>query len=81
MCYLEGKPIPKRMTRKQEIEISIPEGTVEEEIVEKPRVALRFRPPETRKTCFEEVVLGYSEEEARREAERCLRCDLEVMEE
>lgn len=81
MCYLEGKPIPKRMTRKQELEIPIPEGTVEEEIVEKPRVPLRFRPPETRKTCFEEVVLSYSEEEARREAERCLRCDLEVMEE
>jgi len=43
----------------------------------------RFRPPitllpaEQRKGSFTETELGFSEEDARREAKRCLRCDLE----
>jgi len=34
-------------------------------------------PPDKRKRCFREVMQGYPEAVARREAHRCLRCDLE----
>ena len=34
-------------------------------------------PVEERKRSFEETELGFSEEKARQEAKRCLRCDLE----
>jgi NADH-quinone oxidoreductase subunit F len=43
----------------------------------------QFRPEiphlslEERKSSFQEIELGFSEEEARQEAKRCLRCDLE----
>jgi len=39
------------------------------------------RPPEERKGTFVEVELAYSPDQARREALRCLRCDLERAEE
>lgn len=35
-------------------------------------------PTEERKRSFKETELGFSEERARREATRCLRCDLET---
>jgi glutamate synthase (NADPH/NADH) small chain len=38
------------------------------------RVPIRKAPPEIRRRKFEEVSLGYSEEEAMAEASRCLRC-------
>ncbi|MFC1926089.1 hypothetical protein ACFLW2_05280 [Chloroflexota bacterium] len=34
-------------------------------------------PAEERKSSFNETELGFSEEKARQEAKRCLRCDLE----
>jgi NADH-quinone oxidoreductase subunit F len=42
-----------------------------------PREAPDMEPPETRSRDFREVEKGLSEEQARREAGRCLRCDLE----
>lgn len=39
-----------------------------------PRVKMQKQPPEVRRRNFSEVALGYSSEEAIREAERCLGC-------
>lgn len=44
---------------------------------EKPRVAVEVADPEERARDFREVERGFSEDQARVEATRCLRCDLE----
>ncbi len=43
-----------------------------------PRLAVSRLPVEERRNDFSEVELGFSEEKARQEAKRCLRCDLET---
>ena len=43
----------------------------------KPRTAVRTLPLGDRRASFTEIELGFSEDIARREARRCLRCDLE----
>ena len=56
------------------------EETVEdlqEDLGEKPRVEMPVRPPKKRIGGFEEIEMGFSEAQARQEARRCLRCDLE----
>ncbi|UCC81352.1 MAG: FAD-dependent oxidoreductase [Candidatus Zixiibacteriota bacterium] len=76
-CYLNGKPmiIPA--------ESRLPEVYVEPVAVppEDQGITERIEPPalspEDRKSTFAEVELCYSEEDARCEARRCLRCDLE----
>jgi len=50
---------------------------IEEAWEEQPRVAVPTLPVQKRKTSFAEVELAFSEERARQEAKRCLRCDLE----
>lgn len=42
----------------------------------KPRIRMKERNPQTRKSDFEEVELGFSEEEAVKEASRCLNCGI-----
>jgi NADH-quinone oxidoreductase subunit F len=42
------------------------------------RLAVRTLPLAERRASFSEIELGFSEEVARREAKRCLRCDLET---
>jgi NADH-quinone oxidoreductase subunit F len=42
-----------------------------------PRLAVRTLPVAERRASFNEIELGFSEEAARQEAKRCLRCDLE----
>jgi len=42
------------------------------------RLEIPKLPVEERKRCFEEIEQGFSEEKARLEAKRCLRCDLET---
>jgi len=49
----------------------------EESSEEKPRVKTAFEDPEQRIGDFREVEKGFSEQDARRESVRCLRCDLE----
>jgi NADH-quinone oxidoreductase subunit F len=44
---------------------------------EKPRTKVKTIPLPERRASFSEIELGFSEEIARREAKRCLRCDLE----
>ena len=50
---------------------------IEEAWEEQPRVAVPMLPVQKRKTNFAEVELAFTEERARQEAKRCLRCDLE----
>ncbi|MBW1971447.1 MAG: FAD-dependent oxidoreductase, partial [Deltaproteobacteria bacterium] len=47
---------------------------VPENLEYKPRVRMNYLPPEERIKDFSEVAVGFSEEQARREAERCLSC-------
>ncbi|MBE0479930.1 MAG: FAD-dependent oxidoreductase [Dehalococcoidia bacterium] len=42
-----------------------------------PRSEMPQLPPEKRRNTFDEIECGFSEEKARQEAKRCLRCDLE----
>ena len=44
----------------------------------RPRVEVARLPGEERKRSFKEIELGFSEDSARQEARRCLRCDLEA---
>ncbi len=59
----------------------IPSKAMEEELEEveqeKLRVKMPTAPPEDRIQDFREIELGFTEEKAREEAKRCLRCDLE----
>jgi len=50
---------------------------VEEVWETQPRQAVPMIPVQARKASFAEIELSFSEERARREAKRCLRCDLE----
>ena len=46
---------------------------------ERPRLEVPVLSTEQRKRSFEEIELGFSEEQAVEEAKRCLRCDLETI--
>jgi NADH-quinone oxidoreductase subunit F len=56
-------------------EVAAPD--IEEAWEAQPRVAVPTLPVRKRKTSFDEIELCFSEEKARQEARRCLRCDLE----
>ncbi|MCK4843994.1 MAG: FAD-dependent oxidoreductase, partial [Dehalococcoidia bacterium] len=62
-------------------DVIVGEGLVpsqEEETWEpKFRPEIPYLPPQERKRSFKEIELSFSEEKAREEAKRCLRCDLE----
>jgi len=61
----------------KEVEIQIP-FIVDEETEERPQAAMPELSVEKRAGSFAEVELGYSREEAIREAVRCMRCDAEI---
>ena len=50
----------------------------EEETLERARIKANEIPIRDRRTSFKEIVLSYTPEQAKEEASRCLRCDLEV---
>ncbi len=56
----------------------VPEQEAEEEWKPEPRAEMPILSVEERRESFEEIELGFSEERARAEARRCLRCDLET---
>ena len=56
----------------------VPEAEEQEEWKAEPRSEMPILSPDERKTCFDEIELGFSEERAQYEARRCLRCDLET---
>jgi NADH-quinone oxidoreductase subunit F len=55
----------------------LPSQEIEEAWEVQPRLAVPTLPVQERKTSFAEIELSFSEERARQEAKRCLRCDLE----
>ncbi len=77
--YLQGKEFSPLVERDGYKPIAIPSlPPSEEETQEKARIKADEIPMSARRTSFKEIVLPYSPEQAREEASRCLRCDLEV---
>ncbi|MCR4435495.1 MAG: NADH-quinone oxidoreductase subunit NuoF [Clostridiales bacterium] len=56
-------------------DIEIPEPSDEREVMEHERFPMRYLDPETRKSSFDEVAVGFYKLNAVEEAMRCLRCD------
>ncbi|MBW1721748.1 MAG: FAD-dependent oxidoreductase [Deltaproteobacteria bacterium] len=69
--YLNGEDLSEGRTREWNYE----KPDVEGEALS-PRTPMRVRPVKDREGNFEEVALGFSEEEARNEALRCLKCGI-----
>ncbi|MDP3038768.1 MAG: FAD-dependent oxidoreductase, partial [Deltaproteobacteria bacterium] len=78
--YLRGEELepplapelPVVKMNKEEVQEKVAAG----EIQVAPRVGMQSREPERRSRSFEEVTLGYTEEEAKAEAARCLACGI-----
>jgi len=73
--FLEGKE--EKIEQLETIKISSTPPS-DEEIAEKPRVEPSKLPLIEAIKSFNEIIKNYTFEEARKEAKRCLRCDLEV---
>jgi NADH-quinone oxidoreductase subunit F len=78
--YLHGKPVVRDYAVTRPSMYVEPVELTEEEVMEAARPAMSCRSVDERVCSFEEVDLGLSEEEAVKEARRCLRCDLETEE-
>ena len=77
--YLQGKELSPLVERNGYEPIAYSsEPPSEEETKEKARIKASKITTSKRKTSFKEITLPYSPDEAREEASRCLRCDLEV---
>jgi NADH-quinone oxidoreductase subunit F len=77
--YLEGQELKPRMERKINDTIEVPQvPTSPEELKEKARAVTREIETPARIHSFKEVTLTFNEEEARQEASRCMRCDLDL---
>jgi len=79
MRYLRGEELSPLVERNGYEPIAVPSVMpTEEELKEKPRIKIAEIATADKKTSFKEVISPYSTKEAREEASRCLRCDLEV---
>ena len=77
--YLRGEPLSPLVERNGYKPLDIPPiQPTEEELKERARVTVKEVDSPQRKGAFNEVVLPYSPDEAKREGSRCLRCDLEA---
>jgi len=77
IAYLTGEKPSLDQKRRDDELIPIPSGLpTEEEIADSPMVPARSIDIADRKGSFKEVMLPYSDQEAAKEASRCLRCDL-----
>jgi NADH-quinone oxidoreductase subunit F len=65
--------IDEKTEMEEESGLALEEETTEE----KPRIKIELESPKERVKDFREVEKGFTEEQARQEAMRCLRCDLE----
>ena len=76
--YLLGAKGPVRIVD-EKTQFEEPAGlALDEEVTEeKPRIQIEIENPKTRTKDFREVEKGFTEDQARLEAGRCLRCDLE----
>ncbi len=63
---------------KQRVAVEAGSKPIEESWETQPRLEMPKLPVKERKRSFEEIERGFSEEVARQEARRCLRCDLET---
>ena len=63
---------------RKEVSGEIGSSQVEETWETQPRLEMPKLAVKERKRSFEEIEQGFSEEVARQEAKRCLRCDLEI---
>jgi NADH-quinone oxidoreductase subunit F len=77
--YLQGKPLSPFVERDGYEPIEVPQiAPTEEEVKEKARMHSAELAPKERKSSFKEVALAFRPAEAKEEASRCLRCDLEA---
>jgi NADPH-dependent glutamate synthase beta subunit-like oxidoreductase len=77
--FLLGEQLSPLVERNSYKPIDIPPiPPTEEELKERPRVAITEVGSSQRKGTFKEIVMPYSPKEAKNEGSRCLRCDLEV---
>ncbi|MBM4445943.1 MAG: FAD-dependent oxidoreductase [Chloroflexi bacterium] len=77
--YLRGEELSPLVERNGYESIAVPSVLpTEEELKEKSRIKIAEIATADKKTSFKEAVLPYTTKEAREEASRCLRCDLEV---
>ncbi len=78
-AYLRGLP-PERIAELPEDELQtpsvLPDGAVHVNLAFTPRVQMPLRASSESRDKSREFALGYTEEQARAEASRCLRCDL-----
>jgi len=80
--YLQGKPLSIFVERDGYEPIAVPQvAPTEEEVKERARIQASEIESKERKSSYKEIVLAFRPNEAREEASRCLRCDLEVGEE
>ena len=76
--YLRGDTSKVAMyDLKAEVVGELASQEIEEAWEVQPRQAVPTLPVEERKRSFAEIELSFSEERAKQEAKRCLRCDLE----
>ena len=73
--YLQGQE-PREAAEPRRPSVYVPACAANDGNAEMPRLPHRMQALTVRKSSFVEAELGPSEEEARREARRCLRCDL-----
>jgi pyruvate/2-oxoglutarate dehydrogenase complex dihydrolipoamide dehydrogenase (E3) component len=78
--YLQGQPIKREYRLTRPSTYVEPVELTEEEVMEAKRPSMACMSVPDRVCSFSEVELGLTEEEAVREARRCLRCDLETEE-
>jgi hypothetical protein len=77
--YLQGKPLSIFVERDGYEPIAVPQiAPTEEEVKERARMQPSEIESKERKSSYKEIVLAFRPNEAREEASRCLRCDLEV---
>ncbi|MFC1948584.1 NADH-quinone oxidoreductase subunit NuoF [Chloroflexota bacterium] len=77
--YFKGDTSPVHMYDTRADVTEEQPGEEDEEIwEERPRLPVATLPVRSRKRSFKEIELGFTEEQAREEARRCLRCDLET---
>jgi NADH-quinone oxidoreductase subunit F len=75
--YLRGEELRKPATPSLPTQFVEPWQLTEEEMADMGRVEAPKIPPEERRKCLVEVEMALDKDQARREARRCLRCDLE----
>ena len=77
--FIQGKELGPRVERYSYEPIPIPQTVpTDEETKERARTNEKELPLKERKASFKEVALAYTAEQAKKEASRCLRCDLDI---